>query len=270
VLPPLAQVKGASFPGLLKQLPQHKPWMITISVISVLVVLGACGFGSYQLFKEGDQPVGVIASGPAVQRRDITTRQADPNPLTVEMVFPSREIAPAEDGLPPYVMVGDPQAMENCQYAATFDIKTLLAGTDDGGQVICSQFVWASFISYDERYLVTVGVLNLPDMQRAAAIANEIKSAGENGQGTLIGYVSDPSVAQLTRAAPHLSMVVHGHFLLYAVIVHKDGSDMGDAEQGAQVVAYDLLQHYLRDQVLDAWSVETGPPVQEPTTDPTS
>ncbi len=263
-LPPLPQTKGVSFPGLLRQLPQHKPWMITISVISVLVVLGACGFGSWQLIKQDGQPVGVVQAGPTVERRDISSREVDSAPLTIDIVFPAREIAAAEADLPPYTMVGDPQTDDDCRYVGGDQVKTLLGSTVDpnnpASPALCSQFIRASFLSYDGRYHATVGVLNLPDKATADDVAQQIKGFGENGEGTLTGWPSDPSVnSVLFRAPPHLHMEVYGHFLLYAVVVHKDGSQMAADDQGAKVVVYDLVQTYLLNVIKNWAIVPAGP-----------
>jgi hypothetical protein len=262
-LPPLPQTTGVSFPGLLRQLPQHKPWMITISVISVLVVLGACGFGSWQLIKQEGQAVGVIQGGPTVQRRDISSREVDNQPLTLELVFPTTEVSAAEPDLPPYTMVGEPQADDDCRYVGDEEVKALLEGTvdpaDSASPAVCSQFLRASFLSYDNRYHATIGVLNISDMDEANTVANEIKNFGESGEGTLTGYVSDPRVnAVLFSAPPHLHMEVYGHFLLYGVVVHKDGSDMAADDQGAKIVVYDLVQTYLLNMIKNWALVPAG------------
>ena len=45
-------------PGLIRHLPQHKPWMVAIGAIAVVVVLAICGFGSYLLVKDDNKVVG--------------------------------------------------------------------------------------------------------------------------------------------------------------------------------------------------------------------
>lgn len=259
-LPPLPQTTGVSFPGLLKQLPQHKPWMITIGIISVLVVVVGCGFSSWLLIRQEGEPVGIIQGGPTVERRDISSREVDSAPLTVDVVFPTKEISAAEPDLPPYTMVGEAQAEDDCRYVGDGQVKTLLgSNVPDTSTPICSQFIRASFLSYDGRYHATVGVLNLPDKATADDVAQKIKGFGESGEGTLTGWPSDPSVnSVLFRAPPHLHMEVYGHFLLYAVAVHKDGSQMSADDQGAKVVVYDLVQTYLLDVIKNWATVPAG------------
>jgi hypothetical protein len=249
------------FPGLLRQLPHHKPWMITISVISVVVVLATCGFGSILLLKDEGEPYGQPSDGP-VMRREISTREIDNVPLTVADVFPVQEIV-AEPGVPPYTMIGEPQAGDECGVAGDGEVKRLLSSSD------CTQFVRASFNSYDDRYFVTAGILNLADVDSATAISNQVKSLVETEQGRLTGYVSDSRVnLVLQRAAPRLVWAVRGHFLLYAVIVRKDGADIPADDQGARVVADDMLQRYLLDTVIDNWTIAKG--TVSPTADPST
>lgn len=248
------------FPDLFKHLPQHKPWVITISVISVVMVLAACGFGSWQLLRTENEPVGQPSDGPTVQHRDITSREVDPDPMTVEIAFPLREVPAAEPNWPPYTMMGDPQVSEDCTIAADGEVGRALS---DGG---CSQVLRASFSSGDNLYFVTAGILNLPDVTAATTLSNEMKSLVESRQGRLLGYISVPDVNQeLYTAPPHLAWEVRGHFLLYAVVVRQDGADMEPDE--AEYVVYDLVKAYLRDTVVEQWAIV---PDDAPASDPSA
>jgi hypothetical protein len=257
-LPPLPGTKGVSLkevPGLLRHLPQHKPWMITISVLSVAVVLATCGFGSWLLLKEDNTVVGDVAVAPSVQKRDITSREVDNVPLTAADVFPSPEII-VDPNYPPYRQIGEVQASEDCKVAARDAVRAAVTNA------MCSQVIRASFSTPDNKYFVTAGILNLPDVTVAAALATEIKGLVEAGQGALTGYISDPNVnLALNRAAPNLAWEVRGHFLVYTVIVRVDSSDIELGDPGAEVIVYDMLKMYLRDTVLDNWSVMKTPEV---------
>jgi hypothetical protein len=257
-LPPLPGTKGVSLkevPGLLRHLPQHKPWMITISVLSVVVVLSACGFGSWLLLKEDNAVVGDIAAAPSVQKRDITNRDADNVPLTPVDVFPSPEII-VDPNYPPYRQIGEVQATDDCKVAARDAVRAAVVNA------MCSQVVRASFSTPDNKYFVTAGILNLPDVATATGLAAEIKGLVESGQGALTGYISDPNVnLVLNRAAPNLAWEVRGHFLIYTVIVRVDSSDIELGDPGAEVIVYDLLKMYLRDTVLENWSIVKTPEI---------
>ena len=92
-----AQRLAHSVPDLIKHLPQHKPWMIALSVIAVVVVIATCGLGSYMLVKDDSTVVGASPTPtPTVATRDITDRETDPSAMKVGDVFPAAEV-PAAD-----------------------------------------------------------------------------------------------------------------------------------------------------------------------------
>jgi hypothetical protein len=237
------------FPDLFKHLPQHKPWVITIGVISVAMVLAVCGFGSWLLLRDEGQEIGAPTEGPSAQYRDITTREADAIPMTAANAFASREIV-ADPNYPPYLMLGEPQVTEDCSIAADGEVRRLL--TSQG----CSQMLRASFSSYDNIYFVTAGILNLPSVDVATTLSTSTQGLVGSGQGRFLGYISAPNVnEELYTAAPHLAWEVSGHFLLYTVVVRQDGADMADDETGVDVVVYDMLKTYLRDTIIEQWSI---------------
>jgi len=262
-LPPLPRTRGISFRefhGLLKQLPHHKPWVVTIGLISAVVVLAACGFGSYLLFQnEGE--VGVTDGNGTTIKRDISSREVDPTPLTVQDVFPAAEWV-AEEGVPPYRMVGEPQLSEDCAVAADRQGKTLL---EEAG---CSQFIRSTFVSWDDRFYVTAGVLNLPDQSTAETLQNDLVVLGGSATylGHLTGYQSSGDLSVFVRAKVSRTMEVHGHFLLYVVVARKDGADTGPDDEAAKVVTHDMLKLYLRDQVMASWA-SNGTAPEVPATD---
>jgi len=248
------------FPDLFKHLPQHKPWVITIGVISVVMVLAVCSFTSWQLLRDESTPIGEPTEGPGVVLRDISTRAADSTPLSVADVFPNPEVPAAEPDWPPYVLMGVPHISEDCSGAVDGEVRRLVVANG------CSQVVRASFGSGDNMYFVTAGILNLPDATVAGTLFTSITSLIESGQGRFLGYISAPGVNDvLYRAPPHMAMVVRGHFLLYSVIVRQDGADLAPDE--AEYVVYDLLKAYLRDTVIERWATV---PEAVPTADATA
>ena len=240
------------FPELVRHLPQHKPWVITISVISVAMVLAVCGFSSWLLLRDERTPIGLPTEGPGAEHRDITTREVDSTPMTEADTFPVREIV-VDPNYPPYVMIGNPHVTDDCTLAADGEVRRLLADQQ------CSQVLRASFSSYDNKYFVTAGILNLPDVATAGQVATRVQELAQTDQGRFLGYISDPNVNQeLYTAAPHLSYLVSGHFLLYTLVVRQDGADIAADETGADVVTHDILKIYLRDTVSDRWSLVPG------------
>lgn len=246
------------FPGLLRQLPHHKPWMIAIGVISSLVVLAACGFGTFQLLKDEAVPLGQPTDGATAHQRDLSTRAADSLPLDVVDVFPASEVV-VEQGVPPYTMIGEPQVGTECGIAGDLEVRRLLEETD------CTQILRATFNSYNNQYFVTAGVLNLLDLPSATSVSDQLTGLVDTDQGRLRGYISDPNVNSVMGRAPsRLAWQPRGHFLLYTVVVRKDGGDIA-ADASADAVVYDMLQRYLRDTVIMNWSLKPGPPPPEAT-----
>ncbi len=64
----------------------------------------------------------------------------------------------------------------------------------------------------------------------------------------------------LGRSSTNLTWEVRGHFLIYTVIAKVDGSAFEPDDAGAKVIVYDILQQYLREKVIDEWSIEKTPP----------
>ncbi len=242
-------------PGILRQLPQHKPWMVAIGAIAVVVVVALCSFGSFMLVKDDNAVIGAPPTPETTAvKRDISSRATDPNPMTPADVFPAAEII-ADPNFPPYTLVGEVQSNTDCRVGANFDVGKLLVASQ------CNQVIRASFSAPDGKYFVTGGVFNLPDAASATTFATEAKGLVDAQKGTITGYISDPAVnLALGRAPPRLVWEVRGHFLIYTVIVKADGSKLEPDDPGARVIIYDILQVHLRDKVIEQWSIEKTPP----------
>jgi hypothetical protein len=223
--------------------------MITIGAIALVVVLASCGFASWLLVKGGNAPVGPAIGGPSVVKRDITSRERDNQPLKISDVFPDKQLTV---GQIVYPMIGEAQANDDCRLAASEgDMRNLVVTN------MCSQVVRASFKSSDGTYFVTGGVLNFPDADTAVKVSTSAKDLVSSGKGRFTGYVSDPAVDEvLYSAAPNLAWEVRGHFFVYTVIVRADGADIAADDQGAPPIVYDVLKKYLRDTVIENWSID--------------
>jgi hypothetical protein len=256
-LPPLKSPRAVSFrdvPGLIRQLPQHRPWMIALGAIAVAVVVGVCGLGSYLVVKDDSQVVTAATPESTIVKRDISNRTADPNPMTAADVFPTEEIV-ADPAYPPYKRQGDVQVADDCRVGANGEVGKLLQ--TDG----CNQVVRAVFLSSDGGYLVTAGIFNLPDDATAAKASTDIKDLVTNNQGRFTGYISDVNQNLVMGRAPtNLAWDVRGHFIVYTVVARMDGAEIADDDAGVKVVVYDMLRKYLRDHVMVDWSVEKATP----------
>jgi hypothetical protein len=242
------------FPGIIKQLPQHKPWMVAIGAIAVAVVVAVCSFGSFMLVKDDNEVVGAApTSDTTAVKRDITSRQTDPKPMTAADVFPSAEII-ADPNYPPYKLMGQVQASDDCRVAADGEVRKRLQA------IGCSQVVRATFSSPDGKYFVTAGVFNLPDANSAAQLSGDVVTLIADKQGRFTGYISDPDHNVVLGRAPLThAFEVRGHFLVYTVVVRVDGAEFQADETGVKVIQYDILQQYLRDHVIVEWSIDKTP-----------
>ena len=166
-LPATRRPRGVSFrevPGLLRQLPHHKPWMVAIGAIASPSCCRSAASAPTCWSRTT-----VRSSGPrrrpqsTVLKRDISNRDADPNPLTADDAFPTADIV-VDPNIPPYKRIGDAQAAEDCRVGANGDVGTLLK--DNG----CSQVVRATFLTPDGGHYVTAGIFNLPDTAAAQGV----------------------------------------------------------------------------------------------------
>lgn len=213
--------------------------------MSGLVLLAVCALGTYFLVMDERQGRGAAQRAglaPTAIPRDISSRAVDPEPLTVDEVFPDQNIVINADE-PPYQVLKR-QAARDCRVAAAGGLVTLI------GELGCSQVVRGTLRSPTRAYLVTAGILNLGDADRADRAHERIKPivAGRKGrfQGMLAGRGTDPVVLSSAQVGWH----VRGHFLVYCVIAKADGTAIQDNDPVAQQILYDLIEVHLRGGVL--------------------
>jgi hypothetical protein len=250
-VPPKEQAArlARAVPRLIKHLPHHKPWMVTLLSIATVVVLATCGLGSYLLVRDENTVVGADPNTtPTIAKRDITSRKTDPTPMTAADVFPTAEIV-ADPAIPPYKIVGKPQVAPNCRLAATAQVGKLLF------QLGCNQVVRATFRSPDRVFFVTAGVLNLKDADSAAEGRAELLKT-VNADNRLTGYISQTSAKVLGRAPTSQNWFAQGHFIVYTVIARVDGKAIPADDPNVKVIVYDILEKYLRDTVLANWVID--------------
>ena len=247
-------------PSLIRHLPQHKPWMVALSLIAVVVVAATCGLGAFLLVKDDSTVIGTEpAPTETIPRRDISNRTADPTPLTVADVFADEQIT-VDPAIPPYKRIGAPQLSADCRVAATGDLGKLLVSLG------CNQVVRATFSSTEGAYLVTAGVFNLVDAASATKANTDIKDLVDASKGRFSGYVSGTTAKMLGRSATKLAWAAQGHFLMFSVIARIDGKEFADADEAhIKVIVYDIVEKHLRDTVIGQWSIDksaTHPPAK--------
>jgi hypothetical protein len=223
--------------------PSNLTWALT-SVV-VLIVLAVCGTSTYFVFKnEGDEDKGGNAApkDPAVQPRDITSRDVDPDPLTEAEVFPLEAIA-GQTGNQYAILKKEAKA--DCALAATDDLVKLLA--DNG----CSQVVRGTMKSSDGVYFITAGIFNLKDEPAAINAHENIENTVKAQKGRFTGLLAGAGTEVLVRAPMVLGWHARGHYLAYCVIARVDGQGFDAASQGARdQIQTDILSTHLRDAII--------------------
>jgi hypothetical protein len=259
--PRTALIKGA-VPGLIRHLPHHKPWMVAIGAIAVVVVLSLCGLGSYLLVKDDRQLTAAPPPTEVVPTRDISNRTADTSMMTVADVFPVDKIT-ADAAVPPYQRIGDAQLVGDCRAAATGDLGKLLVTFG------CNQVIRATFSSTDGAYLLTAGIFNLKDAASASQAEEQIKGM-DASKGRFSGYIATPAAKILGRAPTQAAWDAEGHFLIYTVIARLDGKDLATNDPEIKIIVYDIVENYLRDHVVADWSLARGTPGPSGSANPAS
>jgi hypothetical protein len=238
----------------------HRPhrWIAALSVIGVIVLVAACGLGTYFMVKdERKGPTGARTSGSqSPQERDISSRTVDSAPLTEAEVFPTDSI-PSGPNEPPYVVLKT-QIGEDCTVAAADELGKLLV---DAG---CNQVVRATMKSPTGDYLITAGLFNLRDQDAASTAFNGVKPIIDATKGRFLGMSVGPNTGTdaIVRAPTQLGWNFRGHFIAYCVIARTDGQPFAANDQVPNQITFDIVETYLEGTVLGARA--TGKPSASP------
>ncbi|WP_432980292.1 hypothetical protein [Dactylosporangium sp. CA-233914] len=235
-------VAGPVQPG-----PRPHRWVAMLSVVAVLVVLGACAMGTWFIVndeKNGpDSAKSSTTSGP--KKRDISSRDVDPKALTEAEVFPTNNIV-AVPQEPPYVILAT-KASNDCKVAATEELATLLAGAG------CSEVVRATMKSPNEEYLITAGIFNVTSEKVAAQTFDGIKPIVDGQKGRFAGMSvgAGTGTDALVRAPTQLGWNYKGHFITYCVIARVDGNNFAQGDPYPNQITYDIVETYLDNGIIE-------------------
>jgi hypothetical protein len=240
-------------------------WYTMVGVLGVLTVIATCGVFSFYLVR--DELAGRHAQATAGQDeeivfQDISSREADPVPLTVDEVFPTDEIIinPAEPG---YEILAT-QESDDCGVAAADELAELLE------KLGCSQVVRATLRSPTDGYLITGGILNLATEADAERAYQDIKPLVEEGTGRFLGLLAGEGTEAIVLSETVLFWDYRGHYLMYAVVARADGGTFSATDNRyADLVSWDIIEVHLRGGVLEARVTQsTGSPTPTPTDRP--
>jgi hypothetical protein len=235
--------------------PQKRTWQAFTTGLGIFTMLAVCGLSSFFIVADERQGRDAQASGaapPVPVLRDISSREADPAPLTAAEVFPGSEVA--VDPARPAYRVLQTQTDRRCAAAASGEIGTLL--TDLG----CDQVVRGTLRAPGGGYLVTAGVFNLDDVDGANWAREKIKSMVDGGRGRFRGLVAGAGTAPVALSSARVGWHVRGHYLVYCVTARADGRPIAASDAQAERILSDMLELYLRGTVIEKRAVVSSSP----------
>jgi hypothetical protein len=223
-----------------------KRYQMIIGALGVLVLLAVCGLSSWMIVIDERKGTDARAAGAPEATaipKDISSRLADPAPLTEKEVFPQAQIK-INDPEPPYQVLKR-QAAKDCRVAAAGKIATLLR---DLG---CTQVVRATLRSPTGDYLVTGGIFNLEDKAGAEFARKKIQPIVNAGTGRFAGMVAGKGTEPIATSSAHVGWDIRGHYLMYCVIARADGKEFADDDPYARQILYDIVEMHLHNTVLE-------------------
>jgi len=234
--------------------PQKRTWQAFTTGLGIFTMLAVCGLSSFFIVADERQGRDAQASGaapPVTVLRDISSREADPAPLTATEVFPGREVA--VDPARPAYRVLKARADRRCAAAASGEIGALL--TDLG----CDQVVRGTLRAPAAGYLVTAGIFNLDDVEGADWARQKIKSMVDGGRGRFQGMVAGKGTEAIALSSARVGWHVRGHYLVYCVAARADGKPIAAGDAQAGQILNDMIELYLRGTVLGRRAVRSAP-----------
>ncbi len=217
---------------------------LVMTSIAAAIMLGVCGLSGFIIVADErhGRRVTTASAPPAklVDYRDISSRVVDPDPLTVDEVFPRSEL-PIGDRTYRVEMT---HSDSDCPIATSGEITTLL---DTLG---CTQVIRATLHAPEEGYVLTTGVFNLADEPGATLAHEQVKAMLDGGRGRFSGMTAGAGTEALGDAPAQFGWHTRGHYLAYCVLVRADRQPIADGDQAARQILYDAVQLHLREGVL--------------------
>jgi hypothetical protein len=216
---------------------------LVMTGIAATIMLSVCGLSGFFIVadeRRGHGGTTVKAPARLADRRDISSRAVDPEPLTVDEVFPRSDLAVADRTYRVQMTHSD----TDCHITASGEIDTLL------GTLGCTQVIRATLRAPEEGYLLTAGVFNLADEAGATLAQQQVKAILDGGRGRLGGMTAGEGTAALATAPAQFGWHTRGHFLAYCVLVRADGEPIAENDPTARQILYDAVELHLREGVL--------------------
>jgi hypothetical protein len=223
----------------------RRAWRLLVVALGTVALLGTCGLGAVLVLADGRQgldPGGPRAAAQVVRPRDISSRAVDPAPLTVAEVFGAGPVDVAW-GRPGFQVLATEDSPD-CARATAGAVQDLLKTLG------CHQVVRATMRSPGGGYLVTAGILNLDDEADAVRAYDGIKAVAGIRTGRFTGLDAGPGSEPVTSTGVQSGWHWRGHYLVFCVVARTDGQPVATGDQTAGQVLFDVVEHYLRGEVL--------------------
>jgi hypothetical protein len=136
----------------------------------------------------------------------------------------------------------------------TAAISTLLAS------VGCNQAVRGTMLSPDQTYVITAGVLNLPNTASATKVASSLQPTIAKGTGRLNGLDAGGTTTAITSAQSQVAWDTRGHYLVYSIIALASGKAIATSDKRVPAIITDVVENYLGDKVLGARAKRSAAP----------
>lgn len=228
-------------------------WMATLVTTVGIAVLAACSVGTWMILTETEpdltpgsqQQVPSSDDGaeddPAEVEDPVSHRDDNPDPITVDELFPTEELAYDSADTEYQVLVTEES--DDCAEAA-FD-----GVADSVDDVDCSQVVRATVVDADEMYVATIGVMNLLDDSEATDLRDGVEDDDVDGGFTALR--DDDVGTELGRTLTVLGHNTYGHYFLYAVVGQVDGEEPDSEDPQLRAVVDDVVDGWLVDQLAE-------------------
>jgi hypothetical protein len=249
------QVRGpvgsdySSYPGMPDESPPEPPRRVgrIVALLVVLVILAAAGTVGWIYFRNrnsADSTATNTARTQTFNTAPIASQKVDPKPLTTAEAFGAASIPSTAAGGSYRVVKAD--SATSCANAVTGQITTLVTSLG------CTQAVRATMLSPDQAYVITAGILNMPDSAAATRLAGSVMNDIKTGSGRFNGFAAGGNTNVVTVAQARVAWDTRGHYVVYCVIALADGKAIATNDSHVPVIVDDVVEKYLANKVLAA------------------
>jgi hypothetical protein len=222
-----------------------------MSGLGALIMVGICGLSGFFIIADERRGHGAAAgTQPPTASRELISRTVDPAPLSLNEVFPAKEIRLAP-GAAPYT-VSMTHIDTDCAIATTGALGDVLDGHG------CNQVVRAGMIAPYGRYEVTAGIFNVADDTGATEVGRQVRELVETGNGSFAAMAAGaaPGFHSTEEPPSQVGWRSRGHYLVYCVISRPDNQVVTDDDQYAERISADLLESYLDSEIIGARTLD--------------